>query len=73
MAAEDGSRPRMDRGRGWIADGAMGEAVVIVAAMAMDGAMVINAAVAIDGVAQDRSVEEEDGWQLRMDRRWSHG
>ena len=43
-------------------DGTMGEAAVIDAAMAMEGAMVINAAVAIDGVAQDRSVEEEDGW-----------
>ena len=49
IIAKDGWQPRIDGTRGWIANGAMGKAVAIVAAMAMDGAMVNNAAVAIDG------------------------
>ena len=51
----------MDGSRGWIANGAMGEAVAIDVAMAMDGAMCNKAAGAIaGGVAFD-------GY------RWSHG
>jgi len=61
IIAEDGWQPRMDGSRGWIANGAMGEAVAIDVAMAMDGAMCNKAAGAIaGGVAFD-------GY------RWSHG
>jgi hypothetical protein len=48
----------------WIANGAMGEAVAIVVAMAMDGAMVINAAVAINGgMAFDGGMAMVEPWR----------